>query len=423
VRARLAALTALTALLGAVAAYGVAAPADLNSAAAAVAVSSTAPGCAAPLVHPTGQHAWFDVATVDSQLARNWESVICSAADGSTINLAIWFIGLNGSDTLRLIADLKRMHDRHDVHVNIIVGKSEYEPGPAYISGLSFPALTAALSFAHLMSCFYGCRSPLKTAILHSKFMTVSRTRDGFPAVLESSANWDAEQWEQTRQSGIYFGNDRQIYRAFEQRFRSLAACAKGSCRDDKDDPVRNSHRVWYDKDGLIWRGASHGAAVYFDPLPPTDDPVTTVLKSLRCHGSGSIDVMTLWLTRAKLIRQLRRLRREGCTLRILVEHPRGTPSQATNLGERCVGLSHDKLIAVNTGKRKLVIQGSEDWTTQSGWTHDQQVVQVSRPAVYRAYHAYYKRAAAGSVLCQRPPGSPPIRWLATQTLTQANET
>jgi hypothetical protein len=423
VRARLAALSALTALLGVLPAYGVAGPAVPHSVAANAALSSTAPGCAPALAHPSGQHAWFDVATVDSQLARNWESVICSAANGSTINLAIWFIGLNGSDTLRLIADLKRMHDRHDVRVNVIVGESEYQPGPAYINGLSFPALTTALSFAHLMSCYHGCRSPLKNAIVHSKFMTVSQTRAGFPAVLESSANWDAEQWEQTRQSGIYFGDDRPIYRAFRQRFRSLAACATGSCRDDKHDPVRNSNGVWYDKDGLIWRGASQGAAVYFDPLPPTDDPIADVLKSLRCHGSGSVDVMTLWLTRGKVIRQLRRLRLEGCTLRILVEHPRGTPWQVTNLGERCIGLSHDKLIAVNTGKRKLVIEGSEDWTTQSGWTHDQQVVQVSRPALYRAYHAYYRRAAAGSVPCQRPPGSPPIPWRTTQSLAQANET
>jgi hypothetical protein len=421
VRARLAALTVLTALLGMYPAYGTAGPADRHSAVAKAAATSSAHGCAPRLAHPSGQHAWFDVARANSQLARNWESVICSAADGSTINLVIWFIGLNGSDTLRLVADLKRMHNRHQVHVNIIVGQSEYQPGPAYIDGLSYPALATALSFGHLMSCYYGCRSSLKGAIVHSKFMTVSRTRDGFPAVLESSANWDAEQWEQTRQSGIYFGNDRPIFRAFEQRFRSLAACAKGSCRDDKYDPVRNSNQVWYDKDGLIWRGASHGASVYFDPLPPTDDPVATRLKSLRCHGSGSVDVMTLWLTRATVIRQLRRLRREGCTLRILVEHPLGTPWQINDLRERCVGLSHDKMIAVNTGKRRLVIAGSEDWTTRSGWTHDQQVVQVSRPAVYRAYHVYYKRAAAGSVLCQPPSGPPPIPWVK-QSLAQANE-
>jgi hypothetical protein len=422
VPARLAKLIAVAGVLAMVAAYAVAGPAARTAAAANPASSSTSHGCAPHLAHPSGQHAWFDVAKVDSQLARNWESLICSAADGATIDLTLWFIGLNGSDTLRLVADLKRMHDRHHVRVNIIVGRSEYQPGPTYVAGLSYPALTSALSFAHLMSCYNGCRSRLKGAIVHSKFMTVSQTRAGYPAVLESSANWDAEQWEQTRQSGIFFGNDLPIYRAFRQRFRSLAACATGSCRDDKFDPVRNSHRIWYDKDGRTWRGAWHGAAVYFDPLPPTDDPVAARLKPLRCHGSGSVDVMTLWLSRAAVIRQLRRLRREGCTLRVLVEHPQGAPWQVAHLGERCVGLSHDKLIAVNTGKQKLVIEGSEDWTTQSGWTHDQQVVQVNRPAVYRAYHAYYKRAAAGSVPCQRPPGSPVIPWVATHSLAQANE-
>lgn len=432
-RARLAALTVLVALLGTLPAYGVAPaaahPHPTSTSAAARAPESAAATAAAaarrcaPLKHQAGQHAWFDVAKINSPLARRWESAICSAANGSTINLVMWFIGVNGADSLRLIADLKRMHDRHDVRVNIIVGRSEYQPGPTYIAGLSYPALRAKVSsFAHLRSCFYGCRSSLQLAIVHSKFMTISRTKDGFPAVLESSANWSAEQWEQTRQSGIYFGNDIPLYQAFKERFQSLMACAKGSCKSDTNDPVRNSNRIWYDKDGLIWRGESQGAAVYFDPLPPAYDPVATELKSLHCHGSGTVDVMTLWLTRGTLIQQLRRLRREGCTLRILVEHPRGTPKQVANLGERCVGLSHDKMVAVNTGRQKLVIGGSEDWSAQSSWTHDQQVVQVTKPAIYHAYHEYYVRAAAGSVSCRRRAGSPPIPW-ATETLAQANET
>jgi hypothetical protein len=412
VRARLATLAILGLLVGILPAYGASgAPAPHHS---------RARHCA-PLAHQSGQHAWFDVATVNSQLARNWERAICSAADGSTINLAQWFIGLDGRDTLRLIADLKLMHDRHHVHVNIIVGKSVYLPGPTYVAGLSYPALRSALSFAHLMSCYYGCRSSLPSAITHAKFMTISRTRSGVPAVLESSANWNTEQFEQTRQSGIYFGNDRPLFQAFVQRFTSMAACARGNCRSDTNDPVRRSNKIFYDKDGIVWRGAAQDAAVYFDPLPPAIDPVAARLSKMRCHGKGSVDVMTLWLSRKTVITQLRRLRREGCTLRVLVEHPLGTPWQVSNLGERCVGLSHDKLIAVNTGTHKLVIEGSEDWSSQSGWTHDQQVVKDTRPSIWRAYAAYYKRAAAGSTPCPRPAGSAPIPFGSPQSLAQAN--
>jgi hypothetical protein len=385
--------------------------------------ASAPPGTSrcAPLARQSGQHAWFDVATANSQLARNWAHAICSAADGSTIDLAQWFIGLDGRDTMRLVADLKLMHDRHEVQVNVIVGKSVYLPGPTYVDGLSYPALQSALSFAHLMSCHYGCRSSLKSAITHAKFMTISRTRAGGPAVLESSANWDTEQFEQTRQSGIYFGDDRPLYRAFRQRFASMAACARGNCRSDTHDPVHRRHRVYFDNDGLVWRGAAQDAAVYFDPLPPQIDPVAARLSRLHCHGSGSIDVMTLWLSRKTVITQLRRLRREGCVLRVLVEHPLGTSWQVANLGERCVGLSHDKVIAVNTGRRKLVIAGSEDWSSQSGWTHDQQVVQDTRPSIWRAYAAYYKRAAVGARSCTRPPGSEPIPFVAGQSLAEAN--
>lgn len=394
-RARVVGLTLLALLAGVLPAYG--------SPAAHRTASAAAPSCT-PLANQSGQHAWFDVATVNSQLARNWEHAICSAANGSTINLAIWFIGLNGGDTTRLVADLRTMHDRHHVRVNLIVGKSVYEPGPAHLAGLSYPALLSAFSFAHVTSCYYGCRSSLKGAIAHSKFMTISDTRDGHPAVFESSANWDTEQFERTRQSGIYFGDDVPLYRAFAQRFRSMAACASGSCKSDTADPVRKKHGVWYDTDGKTWRGGAQDAAVYFDPLPPKNDPVASRLSRVTCHGHGIIDVMTLYLTRVAVITQLKRLHREGCSLHILVEHPLGTRYQVKHLGERCVGLSHDKVIAVKTGKQTLVIAGSEDWATQSGLTHDQQVVQDSRPSIYLAYAAYYKRAAAGSVACKPLP-------------------
>jgi hypothetical protein len=408
VRARLAVLAILGLLLSLLPAYGASGSPQTHPA--------RAQRCA-PLAHQSGQHAWFDVATVNSQLARNWERAICSAADGSTINLAQWFIGLDGRDTLRLIADLKLMHDKHDVHVNIIVGKSVYLPGPTYVVGLSYPALESALSFAHLMSCHYGCRSSLKSAITHSKFMTISRTRSGVPAVLESSANWNTEQFEQTRQSGIYFGNDRPLFQAFVQRFKSMAACARGNCRADKNDPVRRINRIFYDKDGIVWRGVAKDAAVYFDPLPPEIDPVAERLSTMHCHGKGSVDVMTLWLSRKTVITQLRRLRREGCSLHVLVEHPIGTSWQVSNLGE----LSHDKLIAVNTGRQKLVIAGSEDWSAQSGWTHDQQVVQDTKPSIWRGYAAYYKLAAAGSKPCTRPAGSAPIPFTSTESLATAD--
>jgi hypothetical protein len=375
-----------------------------------------------PLTRPSGQHAWFDVATVNSQLARQWEHAICTAANGSTIDLAIWFIGPNGRDTLTLIDDLRRMHEFHGVHVNVIVGKSNYEPGPGYIKGFSYPQLLSALSFAHVMSCYYGCRSSRRTAIAHSKFMTISRNRAGFPAVLESSANWDTEQFEQTRQSGIYFGDDVPLYRAFIQRFHSMAACARGNCASDVADPVRKSHGVWYDTDHVIWRGISQSAAVYFDPLPAKDDPVATRLSTMRCHGHGVVDVMTLYLTRVAVIRQLKRLRREGCSLRILVEHPLGTRYQVSHLGERCLGLTHDKVIAVKTGKQTLVIAGSEDWATTSALTHDQQVVEDTRPSIYRAYAAYYQRAARGSVPCRPLPPPAAAAYLAPGGLRLANE-
>jgi hypothetical protein len=412
VRARLAVLVILAVIVGILPAYGASGSAELPHA--------RAQRCA-PLAHQSGQHAWFDVTTVNSQLARNWERAICSAADGSTINLAMWFIGLDGRDTLRLIADLKLMHDRHDVHVNVIVGKSVYLPGPTYIQGLSFPALQSALSFAHLMSCHYGCRSSLTSAITHAKFMTISRTRSGVPAVLESSANWDTEQFELTRQSGIYFGNDVPLYQAFVQRFTSMAACARGDCRSDVNDPVRRSNHIFYDKDDVVWRGVAQDAAVYFDPLPPEIDPVGDQLSQMHCHGRGTVDVMTLWLSRKTVITQLRRLRREGCTLRVLVEHPIGTRWQVSNLGERCIGYSHDKLIAVHSGKHTLVIEGSEDWSSQSGWTHDQQVVKDTRRSIWRGYAAYYKRAAAGSRPCTRPAGSTPIPFGSPQSLARAN--
>jgi hypothetical protein len=413
VRARLAVLALCAALVGGMLpAYGAG---DTTPA------RHTTRSCV-PLTHQGGQHAWFDIQKVHSQLARDWGHAICSAANGSTINLAIWFIGVNGPDTLQLINDLKRMHRFHDVHVNVIVGKSIYEPGPAYIRGLSYPGLLSALPFAHVMSCYYGCRSSLKSAIAHEKFMTISRTRAGYPAVVESSANWDTEQFEMTRQSGMYFGDDVPLYRAFAKRFRSLAACARGNCAADKADPVRKRKGVWYDTDHKIWRGAAQDAAVYFDPLPAKDDPVASRLSLIHCHGHGRVDVMTLYLTRVAVIHQLQRLQREGCTLHVLVEHPLGTRYRVKHLGERCLGLSHDKVIAVRTRTQTLVLAGSEDWATLSALTHDQQVVEDTKPRIYQEYAAYYTKAARGAVPCKAIPPAASAAWGSAAGLTRANE-
>ena len=120
----------------------------------------------APLKDPTHEAVWTDLSTAGSQLAENTAALICSAADGATIDIKSWFIEPGDSDTNLILNDLALMHTYHHVTVNVLIGQQIYEVK----AGLDWDKVAAALrSFATLSTCYRGCvartraRSPTRS--------------------------------------------------------------------------------------------------------------------------------------------------------------------------------------------------------------------------------------------------------------------
>jgi hypothetical protein len=347
------------------------------------------PATCTTLVHHSGEQAWFDRARANSPLFIKTARLICS-----TIDIAEFFITPGTPETDLLSSELDEMSTQHDVTVNVLVNRGVYaDKGPT-----AWSDFTTAFAFAHIYSCLHGCRSTKVGTISHSKWITVSRTRWGFSAVLSTSANWSGSQWDGTYQDGLYFYHDKALYHAFRQRFTSLVACATGSCPSDENDPVVLSDGTWYDANGVTWTGVSSDSKVYFAPV--RSDPLVADLSGLTCGPGGTIDVMSLFIVgRQPLVNQLLRLKAEGCAVQVILQTP---PSAAVQKSLQPVcATSHAKVISITTGTGVTqTIAGSEDLTDNDYELSDNQTVLTTNTAINAKFAAFFQDDLARAHSC-----------------------
>lgn len=340
-----------------------------------------------PLASPTAEAVWTDLSTVGSQLAQNTAALICSAADGATIDIKSWFIEPGDSDTNLILADLAMMHTYHHVTVNVLIGRQIYEDKP----GLNWDKAAAALrTFATLDTCYRGCVSSSPKAIPHSKWMTVSATRWGPSAVLSTSANWTREQWRGTRESGLYLYDDKPLYTALVDHFNAMVACGSGSC------PTPAIVTGWVPDD--------QGNSLYFAPQPT--DALVDTLSKLTCAPGGEIDGMSLFLYDAALTTQLSRLQSEGCAINLLLEH---APAQSVidSFAPMC-RISHDKGLIIDTGTGVTeAVFGSQDFSVNAAALSDNQMISSTSPTIVAQYQSFFAQASVGSTRCVATP--PPV--------------
>ncbi|HEX3908482.1 MAG TPA: hypothetical protein VHW92_11180 [Mycobacteriales bacterium] len=337
-----------------------------------------------PLKDPTDEAVWTDLSTVGSQLAKNIAALICSAADGATIDIKSWFIEPGDPDTDLILADLALMHTYHHVTVNVLIGQQIYEVS----SSLNWDKATAALrTFATLSSCYRGCVSSDPAAIPHSKWMTVSATRWGPPAVLSTSANWTREQWRGTRESGLYLYDDQPLYAALVTHFNAMVACGSGTC------PTPDIVTGWV-PDG-------DGNALYLAPQPT--DGLVDALSNLTCVPGGEIDGMSLFLHDAALTNQLSRLQSEGCAIHLLLEHP---PAQGLieSFAPMC-RIQHDKGLIIDTGAGvSEAVFGSQDFSVNAAALSDNAMIASTSPEIVAQYRTFFTQASAGESPCVSAP-------------------
>ncbi|MGI8882505.1 MAG: hypothetical protein ACR2KJ_18765 [Jatrophihabitans sp.] len=206
--------------------------------------------------------------------------------------------------------------------------------------------------------------------------MTVSQTVFGGSAVVESTLNWSPQQFDRQGGSAAYFYNDKKLYQAYYDEFvrsqRQVAATT-----------VTNS---------TGWRTAGQAVSYAFDPSAVMTDPITNELTTLVCRPGDYVEVVNANVTRGRLVRQLNRLRAEGCAVRIITEQ--FFRPDAALYGVRHM-TTHDKFVLVKAHTRsgavtREVMTGSEDYRPSSMVLAEEQLVRIRLGSVVNAYASWF---------------------------------
>ncbi len=333
------------------------------------AAASAVPNCLALGSISSGPHMLEDPHSNEgSELARGINALICSAADGATIDIKSWFITPWGAAMHNMIGALRLMHYWHHVRVNVIISRSWYSPS-------GWTTFRRAFYFAWVGSCVGACMSGTAGSIDHSKWISVSqlRTRNGGgQAVLSTSLNPSPEQFS-SGQSGILVVRNYPVYAAFLREWYAYVRCATGRGCD---------HRV------RLGRWAGYGDThAWFEPS--LADPTWRALAPLDCSHGGVVDLMSLYLFRVSILQQLLRLRATGCLVHVLLEHPGDPSGLLPGLHPRCL-FNHDKLVIISVGGNRTVIEGSQDQTPNEVLIDDNQMVETTNLTVFRRFVWYF---------------------------------
>ncbi len=326
-----------------------------------------------------------------SPLARHIGRLVCSAAPGATIDIAMYFIRSRNLDTDTILDSLRQVARYRHVRVNVIV------EGRLYAGHSTLRTSWHDLAgFAHVHSCDLGCHDQRRRvtgespSIMHQKLVRISDTvwRSGVdPVVLFSSANWSEAQLRERWQSAVVVYDDLRLSTAVRSQWLMLGACSsRAGCGawNRNVDPLRPTpgigpmHEVggiWFRRMAEFETDAGRGVGLTFTPRV-SGDPVATALDDFTCtpqHRLVRVAHMFITSSRARVIRSLARLRNAGCDVRVDMSRP-GSRAQRSGIRRMaqirvpvgCVSAVHDKLILVDGVRRstgaadQMVLMGSQ---------------------------------------------------------------
>lgn len=293
---------------------------------------------------------------------------ICSAKNWSTITIAsMWFdTGRPGKDIAmqKIIAALRLMRRYHHVRVRILVQRNrqwkQYAPG-----------MRRDLPFAKMYYCPSGCERG--SISMHDKWLAVSATVYGGPAVVSTSLNFAPQQFQNQAGSAVYERNSR-LYSAYMHEFARMVS----------GRPMTQTEHGWH--------AVSPTLAYAFDPSPGNVDPLAAVLDQAHCRRGDSVGIENANVTRGRLVSALNRLRAEGCTVASVTEQFFRHPN--TQYAVRTL-ITHDKFLVVQAhdaaGRSyRVVVQGSEDFRPYSMEQAEEQLVRLSSPYAVSAFSRWF---------------------------------
>jgi hypothetical protein len=308
-----------------------------------------------------------------SPLANGITRLICSAADGATIDIKSMFVFAGTSHFMhRLANDVQLMHTYYHVRVNMFIDRSVYSHSQWSAFRQMFPS-------ARVEWCVGSCHSHEHGAYTHSKWITVSRLAAGLgggPAVLSTSANLSTQQFG-AGQSGILAVSNEPLYRAFVSEWSSYQRC------------FRYHHCAGAQRVGH-WRG-SKGVQVYFTPV--SGNPIIHILANLQCTKGSTVSLMSMGILQPRFIKEIQSLTANGCRVRTLLNPRHATHTTLLSGTTRCQPLQHDKVVIIDAGGTRMVIAGSLDFNARAEYVNDNQMVRTDDQLVWNGYLAYFTQA------------------------------
>jgi len=322
----------------------------------------------------SGRAAWFTRPGLrtTSPIATQIGRLLCSAARGATVNIAMYFIRAGG-DVDTILRSLSRVSRYRGVKVRILL------EGRLYRSGTPLaPELTALKRYATVVLCQLGCQNErygeeAKGAIMHHKFISINDmtwASGADPAVVMSSANWSQSQLRYKWQSAALSYRDASLHRETEKQWKILNACAgPGGCATWNDTVAKSS--LSPSTDGIsqranLWHSTlaterlgnpGSGTGLTFSTWLAAD-PVASALRSYSCtpaHRTIRVAHMFITLARLSVIRALQELRAKGCSVYVVVGGVGGAKPgpgvmalREAGVNVTCTADVHDKIVLVD---------------------------------------------------------------------------
>lgn len=382
-----------------------------------------------------------------SNTAAMVEKAVCSAARGSQIRIAMFWITNTSTATKKIVNALRWVKEQRGVRIRIVMDTMYYKA--AYPKNME--TLKDLRTFADVVLCVRGCRSVLApegttggsvtTEANHNKFLVVDDTvwKSGTdPLTYISSANWAPAQLSDRYQSSVMVWNDVMLAKRFSLRWDNLNVCARQGCSawnqivDNRGlsvatHGVRRIDDVWHDRTLQPWQGdADRGTAALFSPVP-TGDPIAEELGDFEACAP---DQSRVWVGqryiakyRKAVIDELVRLDKLGCDVRIIVgartdrdiAAAGAAYMKAEGLSVQCVAGIHDKYLLVDAlddlTRRKLLLTGSQGLGARALMFSDESMLRLTTgtgsPAadtdnarVWQAFAAHHRTMADQSIPC-----------------------
>ena len=417
--------------------------------------NNTAPPTSCPTLKspPRTIEAWFNTddmdyrGYMDPKNQRPWSfinkaaQIICGAAPGARIQIGMYFIRAIGtaerpeSDSQMIWNALWWVRENRNVKTELVLD------GGGITSAAGKENIRKELGMIKDLKiswCYNGCfdtnvNTKFPYAINHEKFVAISNTIWGGPAVYSSSGQFARSQVRTYWQEATLIHGDRELYKQFNGRFLMMKECSgsirgNADCRSGKDlktaantadvdFTLKKERGIWVDKVYRHGTDSGRGTTVSFSPQDNTvTDYYTSQFGDMDCGVDKTVRVAMYRLTdtRApKFIEVMGKLKKAGCDVKVLLSQKGGATTISKKVAKaikkaglssqvRCTAIPiHTKVILIgpadsNAGR---VMMGTANMSTSGLRYSEEHVITIDSRRITDAKVAEDFREAYGVYL------------------------